>query len=142
MIEVIDAIGSGIPVPETDSDSAPYFAALARGEFVLQYIPNEGWQHYPRPALLYPESAQPEFRPASGLGQVHTFTIIRQHGVPYFKHRLPYVLAIIELTEGVRMMGNVSDIEPGDVQIGLPVELYAMKVAEDIAIPYWRPRRG
>jgi uncharacterized OB-fold protein len=139
MIEVITEQGADLHVPQVDDDSREYFAALARGEFVLQWLPRSGWQHYPRPAALYTADNQPEWRPASGRGTVHTFTVVRHHGMPYFKAKIPYVVAMIELPEGVRMMGNVTGIDADEVRIGLPVELYSVRIADDIGIPFWRP---
>ncbi|MEO3858607.1 OB-fold domain-containing protein [Acrocarpospora sp. B8E8] len=141
MIDVVDAIGSGLPVPEVDAVSRPFFEALDRGEFVLQRFPDGRWQHYPRPPELYPVDGRPDFQAASGHGEVHTFTIIRQSGVPYHKARLPYVVAIIETAEGVRLMGNVTDVPVDDVTIGMPVQVYGVRVAEGLALPFWR-RRG
>lgn len=139
MIEVISDYESELHVPQVDDDSRPYFAALARGEFVLQWLPQTGYQHYPRPATLYPADNKPEWRPAAGHGLVHTFTVIRQHGIPYYKAMLPYVVAMIALPEGVRMMGNVTGVDPEQVQIGLEVEMYVVRIAEELGIPFWRP---
>lgn len=139
MIEVITDYGSQLHVPQVDAESRPYFAALARGEFMLQWLPKTGFQHYPRPAALYAEENQPEWRPAVGRGIVHTFTVIRQHGIPYFQAILPYVAAMIELPEGVRMLSNVTGIDPERVRIGLPVEMYVLRISEEIGIPFWRP---
>ena len=52
---------------------------------------------------------------------------------------LPYVVAIVELEEGVRMMGNVTDCDPESVEIGMEVEAYAVLADEKLGIPYWRP---
>ena len=59
--------------------------------------------------------------------------------MPPFRDELPYVVAMIELEEGVRMLGNITDIEPDDVHIGMSVEAYAVLAEEGIGIPYWRP---
>lgn len=139
MIEVRTVEPGSLHVPQVDDDSRPYFAALARGELVLQWLPKTGFQHYPRPAALYPADNQPQWKSAAGTGVVHTFTVIRQHGIPYFKQRIPYVVAIVELPEGVRLMGNVTDVPADEVTVGLPVQLYSVLVAEGIAVPFWRP---
>ena len=49
------------------------------------------------------------------------------------------VIAVVELEEGVRMLGGLTDCAPEHVRIGLTVEAYAVKVEEKLAIPYWRP---
>jgi uncharacterized OB-fold protein len=71
---------------------------------------------------------------------VHTFTVVRQYGGEPYKSELPYVVAVIDLAEGVRMMGNVTGVDPDQVRIGLEVEAYALQADDKIAIPYWRPR--
>ncbi|SDH50866.1 Zn-ribbon domain-containing OB-fold protein [Pseudonocardia oroxyli] len=138
-VDVVDAIDTGLPVPEVDGVSRPFFAALDRGEFVLQRFPDGTWQHYPRPPEMYPPDNRPDFAPASGRGTVHTFTVIRQMGVPYFKERLPYVVAIVETEEGVRLMGSITDVPVDEVHIGLEVEVYGVRVAEGLSVPFWRP---
>lgn len=140
MIEIRTIPSGELHVPQVDAVSRPFFAALARGEFVLQWIPRSGFQHYPRPAALYAPDNQPEWRSAQGVGVVHTFTIIRQHGIPYFRDRTPYVVAVIELPEGVRIMGNLTDVEVDTVRIGMAVQIYAVVVAEDLAVPFWKPQ--
>jgi uncharacterized OB-fold protein len=70
---------------------------------------------------------------------VHTFTIVRQNGEVPFKDQLPYVVAMIELDEGVRMMGNVTGCPVESVRIGMPVEAYAVECGDGMAVPFWRP---
>ena len=71
---------------------------------------------------------------------MHTFTIVRQYGMPPFREELPYVVAIVDLDEGPRMMGNVTGCAPEDVRIGLPVEVWFVVAREGVGIPFWRPR--
>ena len=49
---------------------------------------------------------------------------MRQYGGPGFKDELPYVVAMIELDEGVRMMGNVTDVDAESVRIGDKVQVW------------------
>jgi hypothetical protein len=70
---------------------------------------------------------------------VHTFTIVRQNGQPPFEDELPYVVAMVELEEGVRMMGNVTGCAVESVRIGVPVEAYAVECGDGLAVPFWRP---
>lgn len=126
------------PLPEVDAISAPFFEAAAQGKLLYQQCGACGHrQFYPR-GLCTACGGMPEWAEASGRGTVHTFTIVRQYGAEPFKSELPYVVAIIELEEGVRMMGNVTGIDPEAVQIGMPVSAYALLAEPNIAIPYWR----
>jgi len=127
------------PLPETDSVSAVFFEAAAEGRLLFQQCGAcSHRQFYPR-ALCTACGETPEWVEASGRGTVHTFTVVRQYGAEPFKGELPYVVAMIELDEGVRMMGNVTGIDPEEVRIGLEVEAYALLAEEKVGIPYWRP---
>jgi hypothetical protein len=120
--------------------SAPYWEAATRGELVVQECPKCGHrQFYPR-AVCTDCAATSEWLTCSGRGTVHTFTVIRQNHAKPFKEELPYVVAMVELDEGPRLMGNVTGVEPDDVRIGLPVEVYFVAADEGVAVPFWRPR--
>jgi len=80
---------------------------------------------YPRPICPHCWSSEVEFRPAKGTGRIFTYSVIRSpHGnITGWHQRIPYVVALIDLDEGVRMMGNVIDCDPDAVHSGLPVRL-------------------
>jgi uncharacterized OB-fold protein len=116
-----------------------FFEAAARGELRYQRCPACGQrQFYPR-LLCTACGGDVEWALASGRGVVHTYTIVRQHGQAPFREELPYAVAIVELEEGVRMMGNVSDCPVEQVRIGMPVEAYAIECGDGLAVPFWRP---
>jgi uncharacterized OB-fold protein len=48
-------------------------------------------------------------------------------------------VAIIELAEGPKMMSNITHIDPSQVQVGLAVVCYAIRVRDDLGLPFWRP---
>ena len=127
------------PLPAPDPVSSPFWKAAGEGRLLHQRCPHcDHRQFYPRP-ICTACGAVPEWAEASGRGVVHTFTIVRQFGLPAFRDDLPYVVAIIELPEGVRMMGNVTGCDVDAVRIGMAVEAYAVLAAEEVGIPYWRP---
>ena len=68
----------------------------------------------------------------------HTFTVVRQSGDPYFKAKLPYAVAMIELDEGVRVMSNIVDTPLEALRIGMRVEVLFEAAAGGIAIPLFR----
>jgi len=127
------------PLPAPDAVSAPWWAGAAAGRLLYQACPACGHrQFYPRP-ICTACGADPEWAEASGRGVVHTFTVVRQYGQPPFKDELPYVVAMIELEEGVRMLANVTDCDVESVHVGMAVEAYAVAASDEIAVPLWRP---
>jgi uncharacterized protein len=116
-----------------------FWSAASEGRLVIQHCPACGArQHYPR-QLCATCGGEPEWEEASGNGVVHTFTIVRQNGAKPFTDELPYVVAMIELAEGPRMMGNVTGCAPDDVTVGMPVRAYAIRVEDNLAVPFWEP---
>lgn len=127
------------PVPLPDNISRAYWEAAGRGELLYQECPDCGQrQLYPR-ALCTSCAGTPEWRTSSGRGTVHTFTVIRQNWADPFREMLPYVVAMVELDEGPRLMSNVTDCPPGDVHVGMPVEAWFQPVEDGIALPMFRP---
>ena len=78
---------------------------------------------------------------SSGKGTVYTFSVTHQNQAPGFRESLPYVLAYVTLEEGVQMLTNVVECPPGEVKIGMPVEVTFVDVNDDVAVPFFRPRK-
>jgi len=115
-----------------------FFEAAARGELLYQRCPAcDHRQFHPR-LLCTACGGDVAWATASGRGVVHTFTIVRQNGMPPFKDELPYAVAMIDLEEGVRMMGNVTGCAVESVRVGMPVEAYAIECGDGMAVPFWR----
>ena len=127
------------PVPLADDVSRPYWEAAGRGELLFQECPACGHrQLYPR-ALCTVCAAPPEWRTSSGRGTVYSYTVIRQNWAQPFREMLPYVVAMVELEEGPRLMSNVTDCSPEDVSVGMPVEAWFLAVEDGLALPMFRP---
>ena len=127
------------PLPELDPVSTHYWEAASRGELLIQHCPScDARQHYPRAVCTTCGSA-PEWQTASGRGTVDTFTIVRQYGMPPFATEVPYVVAIIELEEGPRMMSNITDCNVDEVRIGMAVEVHMVVAEPGVGIPFFRP---
>ena len=81
-------------------------------------------------------------RPVSGRGTVFTYTINYHPYNPDIP--TPYVIAIVELAEGPRMMTNLVDAEPdpAKLRIGMPVEVVFRDVSSEVTLPHFRPAGG
>ena len=77
----------------------------------------------------------------SGRGTVYSFTVTHQNQAPGFRESLPYVLAVVELAEGPRMMTNVVGCAPDDVRIGMAVEVEFDDVTSEVTLAKFRPVR-
>ena len=112
-----------LPAENLYVNSAPFWQGTRDGKLMLQYCIDSGrFQHFPRPISLYTGTRNLEWREASGNGVVYAVTALRTPGLGA-DGRLPCVLALVELDEGVRILGNLPGCGPGDVRIGQRVKL-------------------
>ena len=119
------------PVPVPTVTTGTLWDGIKSGKLLLQYDREvDAWQYYPRPGSLKTGKRNLEWREAAGTGAVYSFT---ETYVPTagFEDRTPYLLAMIDLDEGVRILGNLGDVTAADVFIGMPVKIAFEKISED-----------
>ena len=98
------------PVPRVDEESRPFWEACARHELYIQKCKNCGTVfYYPRGFCPEDLSADFEWVKCSGRGKVYTYTVTRQNQSSGFRDKVPYVMAYVELEEGIRMLTNIVD---------------------------------
>ena len=125
------------PVPVPDPETAPYWDATNEGRLLLQRCTRHGHrQLYPRPHCVVCRGPV-EWEEASGRATVYSFTVIRQNMVRPFRDLLPYVVALVDLEEGPRLMTNIVDCEPDDVAVGAPVRVRFDEVTEGVRLPFF-----
>jgi len=130
---------TALPTPDVSGEWKPFWDAAAAGRLLIQNCPVCGRrQFYPR-AICTACGAEPEWLEASGRGSLYTFSIVRQNLVRPFKDMLPYVLAMVDLEEGVRMLTNIVGCDLEEVKIGMPLEVTFVRAGEALHLPYWRP---
>jgi uncharacterized OB-fold protein len=130
------------PLPQPDQETEVFWEAAKQGKLMIQHCEacNRS-QFYPR--YFCTECAgDVQWIEASGRGTVYTYSIVRQNGTPPFDALVPYVLAMIDLPEGVRMMGNVVGVPVEAVAVGLPVLVDFVRETDDVWLPMWRPDPG
>jgi hypothetical protein len=76
---------------------------------------------------------------ASGLATVYACTVVRRNRTPAFAARVPYVLALVDLDEGVRLMSNVVDCDPESVHVGQRVRVCFEAVDDTHSVPLFTP---
>jgi uncharacterized OB-fold protein len=133
------------PLPVVDPVTAPFWESVKAHAMQLQRCNGCGrFIFYPRGVCPHCFSDDLAWQPVAGTGAVHAFTIVHRHPSPAFNDEAPYVVALIELDEGVRMLSNLVDIEPdpASVKVGLPVEVVYDGATDEVTLPKFRPRGG
>ncbi|MCY4366173.1 MAG: Zn-ribbon domain-containing OB-fold protein [Chloroflexi bacterium] len=129
------------PLPTVVGETRPYWESCRRGELLIQRCEKCGeYQFYPRGICANCWSDDSiRWVQASGKGTVWTYTVTYQNRTPGFAEDVPYVLAVVELEEGVKMFTNIVDCNPREVTIGMPVEVTFVRATDQITVPYFKP---
>lgn len=116
-----------------------YWDHITQGSLWLQFCPRcQRYLFYPRRHCPYCTEPALEWREVSGKGRIYSFTIVRISALPEFKDQVPYIYALVDLAEGVRMPTNIIDCPLDQVQVNMPVELSIIK-REGRALPVFKP---
>ena len=78
--------------------------------------------------------------PVSGRGKVFSFVVYRRAWRAAFKDKIPYVVAVVELEEGPRIVSNVVGMPVEDVECEMPVEVVYEEVRDGYLIPKFTHR--
>ena len=128
------------PVPDPDIAGAPFWEAAARHELVLQKCAQCGTiRHPPRPMCPVCNSMDSLFEQASGRGRIWSWVIAHAPVLPSFAEKVPYNVVVVELEEGVRMIGNLLDVDNDAITEGMEVAVDFEDVEEGVSLPVWRP---
>ena len=127
------------PLPDVDDPiTRPFWEACRRHELVIQRERGTSrWIFPPRPHY----AGDTEWTRVSGRGRVFTFVIARPPFLPAFADELPLVLAVVELEEGPRLVGNVRGCAAEEVRTGMAVEVVFEDLTERVTLPQWRPAK-
>jgi uncharacterized OB-fold protein len=125
--------------PMVNRDTAFFWEGTARGELRIQQCGGCGeLRHPPGPMCPHCNETKPKHIVASGLGEVYSYVV--HHHPPVPGHTLPFVIALVELEEGVRLLAELTDVAPEEVRVGLPVRIGFTKIDDELTMPVWRPR--
>jgi uncharacterized OB-fold protein len=130
------------PLPQPDPITKPYWDSLKAHAMRLQRCRSCGrFVFFPRALCPFCFSDALTWTPVSGRGVVHAFTVPHRHPSPAFQPDLPYVVALVELEEGPRLMTNLIDVppDPAQIAVGMPVEVVYDDVTPEVTLPKFRP---
>ncbi len=121
--------------PASSRDTAFFWEGVKAHELRIQKLADGSLQHPPVPAL-WQDPAQPvDYAVSSGRGTVFSFVVHHAPKVP--GRTLPFVIALVELEEGVRMLGELRGADPAAVEIGMPVRATYIDFPAGSSGPEW-----
>ncbi len=112
--------------PASSRDTKFFWDGVNAHELRIQKRADGSLQHPPVPALWQDKEAPVDYVVASGKGTVFSFVVHHAPKVP--GRTLPFVIALVELEEGVRMLGELRGVDPasrGDRNAG-PRNVYRL----------------
>jgi uncharacterized OB-fold protein len=124
--------------PLVTPDTAFFWDGTAAGELRIQRCPGCGALRHP-PGPMCPACGTPGdggYVVAAGTGEVFSYVV--HHHPPVPGKKLPMVVALVQLPEGVRMVGEMPGVVPDRVRIGLPVRVAFARLDDDLVLPAWQ----
>ena len=124
--------------PKVTPLSRPYFDACNEGRLLIQQCNAcHRWQFYPRYLCSHCGGGDLVWRQAAGTGRVASFTVVRR--AVSKAYTAPYVIVLVDLDEGVRMMSQLREIDVEAVFVGLCVEVSFEQWIDQDWLPVFRP---
>ena len=129
-----------VPVPENIELTKPFWEAAKRHELMMQRCKRcANWIFYPREQCPNCFSQDLEFQKVSGRGRVYAYTTVYQPAHPAFNDEAPYVFAIVQLDEGVRVATNIVGIPHEQVKVDMAVEAAYEDVTPEWTLVKFKP---
>ena len=118
-------------------DTEFFWAGTARHELRIQRCAECGvLRHPPGPMCLACGAGKADYVVAAGTGEVYSYVV--HHHPPVPGRRVPFVVALVQLPEGVRIVGELLGVPPDQVRIGMPVRAEFAEVDEELTLAAWR----
>lgn len=95
---------------------------------------------YPKTFCPYCWSENIGWIESSGKGKLYTYTVCISNVSEAFAPDLPYIVGVVDLEEGVRLLTNIVDCKPEDVTCDMGVEVVFRDVTEEFTLPLFKPR--
>lgn len=128
------------PLPTPDHESAEFWRRVRAHRFALQRCTAcRAFRFYPRAVCPECLAGGFEWVEATGRGTLYSFTVCHRPASEAFADRVPYIVALVELQEGVRVLANLLDCAPERARVGMAVTLGYDDTADDITLYQFKP---
>jgi len=133
--------GSTRLAPSMTADTQFFWDAAKQHRLLIQRCLGCGvLRHPPRPMCPQCNALEWDTIEASGRGTVYSFVMPRHPPLPWFDDG--YIVALVELEEGTRLVSNLVDVAPDAVSIGMPVEVRFEEFDGGLVLPLFAPAEG
>lgn len=137
MTAVEPAVGSAVVRPMVNRDTAFFWEGTRAGELRIQRCNRCGALRFPPgPACPACGALDRGWMVAAGTGTVFSYVVHRHPPVP--GKQLPIVIALVDLDEGVRMVGEVVDVPVTEISIDMRLRVDFHRVDDELTLPVWR----
>ncbi|NNN18287.1 MAG: hypothetical protein HKL84_00360 [Acidimicrobiaceae bacterium] len=125
------------PLPLVTEETRPFWDSCKAGVLRLQRCSSCLEFRFP-PSVICPacSSMDCSWEPVSGMGSIFSFVTFQRLYHKAFASLLPYVVAVIELEEGPRMVSRLVGLgEQDSVKCGALVKVRFERLSDDLALP-------
>ena len=124
------------PFPKPNSDTRPFWNGCRQHQLRFQKCKDCSHVRWP-PSVICPMcySDHTGWIVASGKGKIFSFVIYHQAFHSAFESDLPYVVAIVELEEGPRLLTNIIGCSHDALRCDIPVKVTWEDITEDFSLP-------
>ncbi|CAM3397599.1 Zn-ribbon domain-containing OB-fold protein [Mycobacterium colombiense] len=124
--------------PAITADTEFFWNGLRENKLLIQRCGGCGQlRHPPRPMCPRCRSLQWDAIESSGRGTVYSYVMPHEPRFPFFEY--PYVVVLVELEEGVRLVSNLTGVDPSAVTPGLAVQVYYQTFDDGLVLHQFRP---
>ncbi|MEO8187335.1 MAG: Zn-ribbon domain-containing OB-fold protein [Burkholderiaceae bacterium] len=128
------------PLPVPTQATQPFWDAAAQGKLIFQRCGEcNNALSTPRLFCTHCMAESVQWETSTGLGSIYTFTVNHRAANAHMADKVPYVVAVVQLDEGVRMMANIVNVEPQSVRIGDRVRVRFLPLDDAISLPQFEP---
>ena len=125
--------------PTIDADSESWWAAVQNRTLMVNACASCGRNSlYVRPFCPHCWSEDIQLTPSSGRARLYTWSVVHQNAAP-FAARTPYVVAMVDLVEGPRLMTVIEDCPVDELRADLELSLAFRDDEDGFVVPVFRP---
>jgi uncharacterized OB-fold protein len=139
MTDVTPKVALPTPAPYVSPETAPFWSAAKEGRLVLPVC------NHCHTAIWYPKTfcgacgtLDVDWKQASGSGTLYSFTQVHR-GEGAYREVGSFILALVDLDEGPRILTNIVEVDPASLRIDQRVRVVFHDAGEEAALPRFVP---